>query len=164
MNNRSSRGKLANKGTSTMINKFKSVLSRSAFPCVLTATAIATSSVAAGPGGGSFEITWYTIDGGGTSSTTGGSFDLAGTIGQPDAGPTMTGGDFSLTGGFWAGVNNAPPCLADFTGDGLLNFFDVSAFLAAFSAMDPSADLNPDGMFNFFDVSAFLQAFAAGCP
>jgi len=56
------------------------------------------------------------------------------------------------------------PCPADMNGDGSLNFFDVSAFLAAFAAMDPAADFTGDGSFNFFDVSAFLAAFAAGCP
>jgi len=55
-------------------------------------------------------------------------------------------------------------CPADLTGDNMLNFFDVSAFLGAFSTMDPIADFTNDGMFNFFDVSAFLGAFAAGCP
>jgi hypothetical protein len=55
-------------------------------------------------------------------------------------------------------------CIADFTGDGLLDFFDVSAFLGAFTAQSQIADLNNDGMFNFFDVSAFLGAFGAGCP
>ena len=55
-------------------------------------------------------------------------------------------------------------CDADLNGDGELNFFDVSAFLSAFSAGDPAGDFNGDGQFNFFDVSAFLQAFAAGCP
>ena len=50
-----------------------------------------------------FELSWYTIDGGGGRSSTGGGFDLAGTIGQPDAAsnPTLTGGTFELTGGFW---------------------------------------------------------------
>ncbi len=55
------------------------------------------------------------------------------------------------------------PCIADLTGDGVLNFFDVSAFLGAFAAQDPIADFTGDGIFNFFDVSAFLGAFAAGC-
>jgi len=55
-------------------------------------------------------------------------------------------------------------CPADITDDGALNFFDVSAFLSAFSAMDPAADFTGDGQFNFFDVSAFLSLFAAGCP
>jgi len=47
---------------------------------------------------------------------------------------------------------------------GELNFFDVSAFLSAFSANDPTADFNGDGLFNFFDVSGFLSQFSAGCP
>jgi len=58
----------------------------------------------------------------------------------------------------------APPCALDMNGDGNLNFFDVSAFLAAFGASDPAADFNGDGAFNFFDVSDFLSAFSAGCP
>ena len=55
-------------------------------------------------------------------------------------------------------------CAPDLNNDGALNFFDVSAFLSAFGAMDPVADFNNDGQFNFFDVSAFLAAFSAGCP
>ncbi len=55
-------------------------------------------------------------------------------------------------------------CPADMTGDGQLNFFDVSAFLTAFSAGEPTADFNDDGQFNFFDVSDFLSAFGTGCP
>ena len=58
----------------------------------------------------------------------------------------------------------APACPADLTGDGVLNFFDVSAFLAAYSAMDPAADFDGNGEYNFFDVSAFLGAYSAGCP
>jgi len=57
-----------------------------------------------------------------------------------------------------------PVCPADLTGDGELNFFDVSAFLAAFSAQDPAGDFDGNGSFNFFDVSAFLAAFSGGCP
>lgn len=53
---------------------------------------------------------------------------------------------------------------ADLNGDGSLDFFDVSAFLSAFAAMDPVADFNGDTVFDFFDVSAFLGVFAAGCP
>jgi hypothetical protein len=60
--------------------------------------------------------------------------------------------------------DGAAACPADLTGDGMLNFFDVSAFLAAFTANDPVADFTGDGVFNFFDVSAFLAAFGAGCP
>ncbi|MHA7812559.1 MAG: GC-type dockerin domain-anchored protein [Phycisphaerales bacterium] len=55
-------------------------------------------------------------------------------------------------------------CPADLTGDGVLNFFDVSAFLSLYNAQDPAADFTGDGQFNFFDVSAFLSAFTSGCP
>ena len=61
-------------------------------------------------------------------------------------------------------VIDCSSCPADLTGDGILDFFDVSAFLSAFSAGNPSADFTGDGIFNFFDVSAFLSAFSAGCP
>ncbi|MCC5824214.1 MAG: hypothetical protein LAT64_12615 [Phycisphaerales bacterium] len=69
---------------------------------------------------------------------------------------------------FWhvmLGPDGAPqPCPADFNGDGLVNFFDVSAFIAAFNNQDPAADINGDGLWNFFDVSAFITLFNAGCP
>ncbi len=55
-------------------------------------------------------------------------------------------------------------CPADFTGDGILDFFDVSAFLQAFIAHDPIADFTDDNVWDFFDISAFLQELAAGCP
>jgi hypothetical protein len=50
-----------------------------------------------------YTIDWYTVDGGGGTST-GGVFSVSGTIGQPDAG-TMTGGNFNLQGGFWGIVS-----------------------------------------------------------
>jgi len=63
-------------------------------------------------------------------------------------------------------VNLGGPCNeADFAEPyGTLDFFDVQAFLNAFSAMDPASDINNDGLFDFFDVQAFLNAFSAGCP
>jgi hypothetical protein len=50
-----------------------------------------------------FSIDWFTIDGGGGTST-GGVYSVSGTIGQPDAG-TMSGGSYSLAGGFWGIVS-----------------------------------------------------------
>lgn len=50
----------------------------------------------------SYSIDWHTIDGGGGTSTSG-VYSVSGTIGQPDANQQpMTGGSFSLTGGFWS--------------------------------------------------------------
>jgi hypothetical protein len=50
----------------------------------------------------SFSIDWSAIAGGGGTST-GSVFSISGIIGQPAAtGSPMTGGIYSLTGGFWA--------------------------------------------------------------
>ncbi len=48
-----------------------------------------------------YTIDWYKIAGGGGTST-GGTYQVSGTIGQPDASMAMTGGSYSLTGGFWS--------------------------------------------------------------
>jgi hypothetical protein len=49
----------------------------------------------------SYSIDWYKIAGGGGTST-GGVYSVSGTIGQPDASGAMSGGNYSVTGGFWA--------------------------------------------------------------
>ena len=54
-------------------------------------------------------------------------------------------------------------CEADLNDDGLLDFFDISAFLTAFGNNDPIADFSDDGVYDFFDVSAFLSLYSAGC-
>ena len=72
--------------------------------------------------------------------------------------PAVGTGNFTLT-------LTTPGCNdADFNADGILNFFDISEFLAEFNAMGPSADLNGDGVLNFFDISSFLSSYVAGCP
>jgi hypothetical protein len=52
------------------------------------------------PAAGQFSIDWFSIEGGGGTSS-GGVFTVSGSVGQPDAGD-MSGGDFSLSGGFWS--------------------------------------------------------------
>jgi hypothetical protein len=51
----------------------------------------------------SYSIDWFTIDGGGGTST-GGVYSVSGTIGQPDAGH-MSGGNFTIDGGFWGVIS-----------------------------------------------------------
>ena len=51
--------------------------------------------------GQSYSIDWYKIAGGGGTST-GATYQVTGTIGQPEAGGAMSGGQYSLTGGFWS--------------------------------------------------------------
>ena len=48
-----------------------------------------------------YSIDWYKIAGGGGIST-GATYQVTGIIGQPDASGAMTGGIYSLTGGFWS--------------------------------------------------------------
>lgn len=51
-----------------------------------------------------------------------------------------------------------PQCMADLTGDGSLDYFDLSMLLQT------QFDYNGDMEFDFFDVSAFMMDLLAGCP
>ena len=66
---------------------------------ILLFVAIAATTVSAQ----FYSIDWFTIDGGGGTSS-GGGYSVSGTIGQPDAG-AMSGGNYSVTGGFWSFVS-----------------------------------------------------------
>ena len=68
------------------------------FGFLLTAALCFFASVAARAQ--TYSIDWFTIDGGGGTST-GGVYSVSGTIGQPDAGPTLSGGNYTVDGGFW---------------------------------------------------------------
>ena len=54
-----------------------------------------------------YSIAWYTLDGGGGTSS-GGTYSVTGTIGQPDAGRS-SGGIYVLNGGFWGMLAAAQP-------------------------------------------------------
>ena len=51
------------------------------------------------PAAGGYSLSWWTVDGGGGSSS-GTGYSLSGTAGQPDAG-SLTGTGCQLSGGFW---------------------------------------------------------------
>ena len=97
----------------------------------LAIVACAGAAAFAPLGGGDFDLSWHTVDGGGGGSSTGSGFELAGTIGQHDAGPAMTGGTFALLGGFWPGAGSAPgaPCPADFDNSGDVGVKDLLVLL-----------------------------------
>jgi len=116
-----------------------------------------------------FSIDWFTVDGGGGSST-GGAFTLSGTIGQSDAAsnPTLTGGTFELTGGFWP-VSNVCYCLADMNHDGKKDGLDVQSFLNCVlsgSGDCTCADTDQAGGVTLADVSVFVNDLISGstCP
>jgi hypothetical protein len=48
-----------------------------------------------------YSVDWYKIAGGGGTSSNS-QYSVSGTIGQPDAGGAMSGGNYSLSGGFWS--------------------------------------------------------------
>ncbi len=77
----------------------------------LLGAVIALALIAAGgvhaQSGGSFELTWFTLDGGGVMALSGGTFELDSTAGQPDA-AELIGGTFALQGGFWNPSSTAP--------------------------------------------------------
>lgn len=54
------------------------------------------------PAGAQSISTERSVIAGGGGTSIGGAFTLSGTIGQPDATTPLTGGAFSLAGGFWA--------------------------------------------------------------
>jgi len=49
----------------------------------------------------SYTLNWHKISGGGGTSTNA-TYQVSGTIGQHDASSAMTGGGYSMVGGFWA--------------------------------------------------------------
>ncbi|OGO74348.1 MAG: hypothetical protein A3K41_02205 [Chloroflexi bacterium RIFOXYD12_FULL_57_15] len=69
---------------------------------LLLVIAVAVLGVVSASALAGYTLDWWTVDGGGATSSMNGSYSLGGTIGQPDAG-TSTGGTYALSGGFWGG-------------------------------------------------------------
>jgi hypothetical protein len=57
-----------------------------------------------------YGLGWYTVDGGGAIWSSGGTYSLGGTVGQPDAGK-LAEGSYALGGGFWDGGPAGPGVL-----------------------------------------------------
>lgn len=118
-----------------------------------------------------YEIPWHTVDCGGAMYSTGGTFSIGGTIGQPDAGSftqPMAGGTFELVGGFWAGAGGACSCLGDTNGDGQRNGRDIQTFVICVTAGGSCAcaDLNGAAGPTVEDVPEFVAQLLSGaaCP
>jgi hypothetical protein len=76
--------------------------------CVTALLVLAVAPQALSQSGGIYDLSWNTIDGGGSTFATGGAYSLGGTTGQPDAGAS-SGGAYALTGGFWGIGHLLPP-------------------------------------------------------
>ncbi|MBX3397018.1 MAG: hypothetical protein KF841_16810 [Phycisphaerae bacterium] len=140
------------------------------------AAAAAVVSLAAHHADAQYEIRWSTVDGGGAMYSVNNQFALGGTIGQPDGGPTsalggkMTGGQFTLVGGFWAmpipTINCN--CPGDMNGDGIKNGNDIQFFVDCFVAGGDCtcADMNQSGGVTTGDISVFVASLLQSdtCP
>ena len=133
---------------------------------ILTLTLAAVSATAASAQ--TFDLSWYTIDGGGATFSSGGSFSLGGTVGQADAG-MMSGGAYTLSGGFWIG-QEAPCALdADLDIDGDVDLADLATLLSHFGTLSGAthADGNiegGDGDVDLGDLALILSQFGMTCP
>ena len=95
--------------------------------------------------------------------STSASFTVNATIGEGVVG-VATSANFAVSAGFWyCSYSLEPSCPADFNADGFITFEDFDAFVAAFTAGQPSSDFNNDGFITFDDFDAFVLAFEAGC-
>jgi len=121
-------------------------------------------SLAASAAGQTFDLSWHSLDGGGGVSS-GGGFELAGTIGQPDAGVVLSGGGFELVGGFWAAAASSPPVPGDTDGDGDVDLTDLAVVLAAFGSCagdpgyNPNADFDGSGCVDLTDLALLLANY-----
>jgi hypothetical protein len=53
--------------------------------------------------GSGYDLSWWTVDGGGTTSNGDSGYSLGSTTGQPDA-SVWQGDGYTLAGGFWGGA------------------------------------------------------------
>ena len=103
--------------------------------------------------GGPYHLPRSTIDGGGGQSS-GGTYSLTGTIGQPDA-AYSAGEQYEMLGGFWPG---GPICSIEF--DDFARF--AVYWLQAGSGLP--ADLYEDGFINYDDLLEFVNFWLCPCP
>ncbi len=104
---------------------------------------------------GQYELSWYTIDGGGGRSN-GGPYSLMGTIGQPDAAYSK-GGNYELLGGFWPG---GPLCFVDF--EHFARFAEQWWLTGIGLPADLYEDL--DNKVNEHDLRVFVEQWLCYCP
>ena len=125
------------------------VIAWSAFGIILMTMFLTSTAIA------EYELSWYTIDGGGGRSI-GGPYDLVGTIGQPDA-AYSTGGSYELLGGFWPG---GPLCFVDFKH--FARFADQWWLTGNGSPADLYEDI--DNIVNGLDLQVFVDHWLCYCP
>lgn len=132
---------------------------------------LAPSALLAQSGNG-YDLTWSTLDSGGHSSAVVNGYQLAGTIGQADAG-ALSGGAYVLSGGFWS--DSAPigtPCATtvdckdDLLNDACNHASCAAAVCVYTSAVFGDVKTPPNGNVDLDDILCLLAGFSsfANCP
>ncbi len=99
-----------------------------------------------------YEIPWYTIDGGGGTST-GGPYSLTGTIGQADTG-VSSGGVYVHSAGYWPGSFGC-----------VVNLTDLSRIAEAWLTIGAiPADLDASGKVDLSDFAVLSAWWMDRCP
>ena len=100
-----------------------------------------------------YSVDWQTVDGGG-GVCRGGPYVLSGTIGQPEA-AIVSGGDYVLSGGFWAGTTGC-----------VVNLTDLTIFVDQWLSTDPlaAADFDTSGRVDLADFSELAFWWLQACP
>ena len=133
---------------------------RKLVPYALACTVILTTLVAvAGEPG--YQMTRSTISSGGTTSRTGGDYQMSSTIGQSQSN-VLEGGDFSLDGGFWYGI-----ALGDCEADGFVDLIDHMQFFDCVTGPDTASeadeckcyDIDLSGTIDLLDFADVQAAF-----
>jgi len=135
-------------------------MNRHSFKNIVRFTTCLALACGASAAANEWELIRSTVDGGGVMRSTGGEFELSGTIGQPDAG-VMQGGTFLLTGGFWFEL--VP---TDCNEDGGVGFLDLRRLNECFTGpaepVSPTClclDVDTSGTVDLRDAAVFQREF-----
>ena len=117
---------------------------------------VLVSMLAAVSVAGGYELTWYTMDGGGGRSE-GGAYALEGTIGQPDTG-VSSADPYVLSAGFWPGQFGC-----------IVNLTDLAVFAEQWMLASPGApywpaDFDKSGNVDITDFATLSAWWFDHCP
>ena len=115
-------------------------------------TTLTVTTPAVAQSGGTFDLTWNSLDGGGGTST-GGTYELTGTIGQADTG-VSSAGSLVNSAGFLPGTFGC-----------VVNLRDLVVFAQKWlSRGTTGADFDRSGRVDIADFAIFSREWMDGCP
>jgi hypothetical protein len=135
--------------------------------CALLGICFLLSAFGFRAAGQSYSVDWYKVAGGGGTST-GATYQVTGTIGQHDASGAMSGGNYSLTGGFWSLISvmqtlGAPPLTITHSGSTVKVLWPYpsagwtlqqNSDLTLPANWTPSGGISNDGVNNFITITS----------